>query len=126
MKQTKKYEPLVTKRFSKALKSKILGEIRSCRYTKAEACRVYGISGAGLRKWIKASDSVDLQDKVVYVKMSNEKDKVKEMKDEIRQLKEALANAHLKNIALESLIEAAEEHYKVDLKKNLGTKRSKK
>jgi hypothetical protein len=36
------------------------------------------------------------------------------------KLESALAQAHLRNLALESLIEVAEKYYQVDLKKNLA------
>jgi hypothetical protein len=32
-----------------------------------------------------------------------------------------LAQAHLKNICFESLLECVEEHYQIDVKKNFGT-----
>jgi hypothetical protein len=56
--------------------------------------------------------------------MKDEKDRIKELEKKVRDLESALANAHVKNIALESLIEVAEEHYEVDFKKNFGGKAS--
>jgi len=58
--------------------------------------------------------------------MKDEKDRVKELEEKIKTLESALANEHVKNIVLESLIEVAEEHYKADFKKNFGGKVSQK
>jgi len=57
--------------------------------------------------------------------MRDEKDRIKGLGKEIRKLKTALADEHIKTIALESLIEVADEHYKIDIKKNFGGKESK-
>lgn len=126
METNKTYKKVLVKRYSEAFKEKILGEIRACKYSKTEASRLYGMSVTCIRKWIKRSNYLDLQDDIIHIKMVNEKDKLKEMQEEIRRLKEALADQHLENVALKAVIEAAEEHYKTDLKKNLSSKRSKK
>ncbi len=47
--------------------------------------------------------------------MKDEKDKFKELERQKQQLESALAQAHLKNLCLESLIECVEEHYQVDV-----------
>ena len=58
--------------------------------------------------------------------MRNENDKIKELERQKRELESALAQAHLKNICLESLVECVEEHYSIDVKKTFGQKASKK
>ena len=58
--------------------------------------------------------------------MPEEKDVIKELKKKNKELESALANEMLKNIALESLLEAAGEHYGTDLKKTFAELDSKK
>ena len=54
--------------------------------------------------------------------MPNELDKIKQLEKEKRELESALAKAQLTILRLESTIEAADEHFKEDFKKNFGTK----
>jgi len=42
----------------------------------------------------------------------------------IQELTKALENAQLKNLALETMIEVAEEHLQIKIRKNRGTKQS--
>lgn len=117
----------VTLRYSLAFKQKVVSEIESGKFNVHQARQVYDIRGCGsIESWIRKFGKNDLLGKVVRIEMKDEKDKVKELEKEKRQLESALAQAHLKNLALEALIEAAEEHYKVDIKKNFGDKASKK
>jgi len=53
--------------------------------------------------------------------MRGESDRIKELEREKQKLEAALAQAHLKIIALESTIESAGELFKFDLKKKFGT-----
>ena len=58
--------------------------------------------------------------------MKNEKDKLKELEHQKRELAPALAQSYLKNLCLEALIEGVEEHDTVDVKKTFGQRASKK
>ena len=46
---------------------------------------------------------------------------IKQLKTEKQQLESALAQTQLKLICMESLVEVAEEHFKIDIKKKFGT-----
>ena len=112
-------------RYSTAFKQKVVGEIESGELTIEEAQRVYGINGAEtIQAWIKKLGKNHLLNKVVRIEMKDENDRIKELEKKVRDLESALAKTHVKNIALESLIEVAEEHYAVDFKKNFGGKAS--
>lgn len=112
-------------RYSEAFKLKIITEIESGKFSIAQSQRIYDIkSSATIYSWIKKYGKNHLIGKVVRVEMRGEKDKVKQLQADKQKLETALAQAHLKIVALESLIETTEEHYKVDLKKNSGKKES--
>jgi transposase len=120
-----KTEQKIVYRYSTAFKQKVVGEIESGGLTILEAQRLYGINGATtIQAWIKKLGKNHLLNKIVRIEMKDEKDRIKELEKKVRDLESALANAHVKNIALESLIEVAEEHYEVDFKKNFGGKAS--
>ena len=53
---------------------------------------------------------------------TNNKGKVKELQDQIKQLKLALADSLLAQRSLEVVIEEANKEYHTDLKKNFGDK----
>src|SRR5688572_9327027 len=108
--------------YSLAFRQKVVSEIESGRLTKESARRIYDIGGSTtINRWIRQLGKFHLLNKVVRIEMKDEKDKVKELQRQKRELESALAQAHLKNLALESLIECVEEHYQVDVKKNFGT-----
>lgn len=113
-------KPLI--RYSTAFKQKVVSEIESGKLTLAQAKKIYDITGGQtIQAWIKKFGKNHLLAKVVRVEMKNESDKLKQLQRQIQQLESALAQAHLKNICLESLLECVEEHYHIDVKKNFGT-----
>jgi transposase-like protein len=114
-------------RYSFAFKQKVVSEIESGKLTASSARRLYDIKGADtIGRWLKQFGKLHLLNQVVRIEMKDEKDKIKELEREKRKLESALAQEHLRNICLESLIECVEEHYKIDIKKNFGEKVSKK
>lgn len=114
-------------RYSQAFKQQVVSEIESGKRTITEAKHAYDIKGAEtIRLWIKKMGKNHLFAKVVRIEMPNEKDTIKELKKQKKDLESALAREVLKNLALESLVEAAGEHYGADLKKTFGEKESKK
>ena len=117
----------VNYRYSLAFKQKVVSEIESGHITVAEAKRIYDInSGGTLYRWIRQLGKGHLIKKVIRVEMKNEKDKLKELERKNRELESALAQSHLKNIVLESVIESIDELYSIDSKKKFGTKASQK
>lgn len=108
-------------RYSTAFKHKVISEIESGKLTLEEARRVYDIrGGATIQQWLKKYGKSHLLSKVIRVSMRDEKDRLKELEREKQKLESALAQAHLKIVGLEALIESAEERFDVDFKKNFG------
>jgi transposase-like protein len=111
------------KQYSLAFKQMVVSEIESGRFSMAQAKRTYDIGGfATIPNWLKKFGKDHLLNKVVRIEMKGEKDRIKELERQKRELESALAQEHLKNICLESLIECVEEHYQIDVKKNFGDK----
>jgi transposase len=110
-------------RYSLAFKQKIVSEIESGKLTASSARRLYAIKGADtIARWLAQFGKLHLLNQVVRIEMKDEKDRIKELEREKQRLESALAQEHLRNICLESLIECVEEHYKIDVKKNFGEK----
>lgn len=113
-------------RYSLAFQQKVVSEIESGELSIAEARRVYDIKGWGtIARWLRKLGKQHFLNKVVRIEMKDEKDRVRQLEKEKRELESALAQAHLKNLTLEALIEIAKERYNIDLKKNIGEKESK-
>lgn len=111
-------------RYSDCFKRKIVEEI-SIGSSLPEIRLKYGIRGTHtLQRWLKKYGREELLTDVIYVKMRKETDRIKDLEDENKRLKLALADATLAQHALEGLIHVANEHYGTDLKKNLGTRPS--
>ena len=110
-----------TLRYSISFKQKVVKEIEEEGLTFTEARRRYGIKGGQtLQKWSINFGKNHLVNKVVRVEMKGEKDRVKELQDQVKKLKIALADATLAKDALETLIDVVNEHYQTDVKNNLG------
>lgn len=111
------------KQYSLAFKQMVVSQIESGKFTIAVAKRTYDIGGWGtIPEWVRRFGKNHLLNKVVRIEMKGEKDRIKELERQKRELESALAQEHLKNICLESLIECVEEHYQIDVKKNFGDK----
>jgi transposase-like protein len=114
-------------RYSLAFKQKVVSEVERGKMNFEQARRIYDIGGTTtIQKWVKKFGKNHLLGKVVRIEMKDEKDKTKELERQKNELESALAQAHLKTLSLEALIESVEEHYKIDVKKNFGGRAFKK
>ena len=118
------------KKYSESFKLKVLSEIESGKYTKAEVCKLYGIGYGSLYKWIKKFDKFALMNKQIRIETMEEKDKIKSLEKEIAKLKEALVDKDLKLFVNECYLDVAREKLGYEnleeFKKKLEEQRSKK
>lgn len=118
-------EQKITKQYSISFKQKVISEIESGKLTKGGARKLYGIGGGSvINDWIKKFGKMHLLNKVVRIELTDEISKLKHLEKQKKELESALAQAHLKLIVYESIIEVAEAEYGVDLKKNIKPKSS--
>lgn len=107
------------KRYSMSFKQKVIREIESGKITKSEARRMYNIgSDTSIQQWIKKLGKLHLLNKIVRIELKDEVSRLKQLEKEKKELESALAQAHLKLIVYESIIEIAEEELGVEIKKN--------
>lgn len=84
--------------------------------------RKYDIGGgATISNWIKSFGKHHLLNKIIKVETMDERNKLKQLEEENKKLKLALADAYMAKDCLEGVIKMANEEYKTDLKKNFGT-----
>jgi len=110
-------------RYSSAFKLKIVNEIESGKYTIGEARRIYDIKGDHtIQYWINQLGKNHLLSKVVRIQMKDEKDKIKELENQVKVLQMAFTQVQVDNICWKSLVEVIDEKYHIDSKKNFGPK----
>lgn len=76
--------------------------------------------GQTIQNWVKQFGKDHLLNKVVRVETMDERNMLKELKEENKKLKLALADAYMAKDCLEKLVDLADKEYKTDLKKNFG------
>ena len=116
-------------RYSEAFKLQVVSEIEEGRFRSShEAGDAYGITGNGtVQRWVKEYGKSHLLSKVVRVEKQGEPGELKRLKDRVRQLESALANAHIDGALAESYFEILCERTKTDaeaFKKKHGGKSS--
>ncbi|MEK7995652.1 MAG: transposase [Planctomycetota bacterium] len=91
-------------RYSEAFKLQVVRELEEGRFgTPCGAGRAYGVKGAGtVAYWVRRYGKNHLLGKVVRVMKADEQAEVKALRQRVRELERALADAHL-----DSKLEAA-------------------
>lgn len=84
-------------RYSEAFKLQVVRELEEGRYqSPCEAGRAYGVKGQGtVAYWLRRYGKNHLLRKVVRVMKPDELAEVKELRQRVRDLERALADAHL-------------------------------
>ncbi len=112
--------------YSEAFRRKVVEEVRSGEISQSGAQKKYGIGGnTTVKKWLLRSDRMEEEQKKKRASMEKEVAELEKLKEEKQQLESALAQAHLKILSLETIIELAEKHYGESIKKNLETEQLK-
>ena len=115
-------------RYSDAFKQQVVSEVEEGRLTCAAAQRKYGIKGCStVRNWLKRMGKLDHLRTIIRVEKPNEKDRVKELERQIRQLKNSLAETQVRYLLAESQFEIVCEQQGLDpeeVKKKLEEKNS--
>ena len=109
----------VIRQYGEAFKLKVVDEYENGGQSSHELARHYGISNVTVMNWVRKYGHYDRRTKLVRVSMKSES-------EEIKELKAALADAHVKNRYLESLVKVCGEYVGKDLKKSFGTEVSQK
>ncbi len=116
-------------RYSVAFKQQVVAELEAGRFRSiCQASDHYGIRGTTtVRRWLSQFGKNHLIPKVVRVEKPNEANQVRELKKQIRQLKQALGETQLHNVLNQSFLSIACEQLGQDVeafKKKVATKRS--
>ncbi len=115
-------------RYSMCFKQQVVSELESGRFDSIlQASEHYGISGSEtVRKWLRKFGRNHLCPKVIRVEKPDEQDKVRQLKKQIKQLKEALGQTQAENVINQEFLKIACEEMGQDVdafKKKADTRR---
>ena len=100
---TRKREGFI--RYSEAFKQEIVREVESGSRSLSEARLVYHLGSCTIQRWIKRMGKFDLLPRAIRVEKPDEKDRIKELERQIKDLKNALAETQVRYIIAESQLE---------------------
>lgn len=111
-------------RYSEAFKLQIIKEFEEGDLSIWELGAKYGIKGTTtIRRWVEKYNKTHLLNKIIRVEKPDEKKELDKLKAENQKLKNALADAHIRQVTAESFLEAACEMFGITLeeaKKKFG------
>lgn len=112
-------------RYSRLFKQEVLDEIRKENLTVQQASRYYLIPFQTIYRWLKKEGIPSPQREVFYVSLSKKNEIIKEnekLKSRIAELEKLVSDLSLDKACHEALFKNVEKEYKINLKKNFGTK----
>lgn len=95
------------RRFSESFKLKILAELSTGKYSKRELSRLYGVASSTINDWIHKYDRMDLMNTRVIVETKDEISRLRELQNEIEQLKKLLLKKDIEQLMNDSFMEIA-------------------
>ena len=111
-------------RYSEAFKLEVVNKYAEGCMSQSEICKHYDIRGsATLNHWLRKYGKESLLNRIIRVEKHDEKSKLKNLEKENQKLKNALAEAHMRQITHESFLQVASEMMGIsiaELKKKLG------
>lgn len=114
------------KRYSISFQQRVVKEIEEDGILISVMQRRYDIRGGEtIQRWIRKFGKTHLLNQIIRIETMEEKDRIKQLEEEIKRLKLALADSLLAKDCLEVVIDEANKEYKTDLKKNFGSGQSK-
>ncbi len=116
-------------RYSEAFKQEVVSEIESGRLNSSQAGKRYGVSSQIISYWLRRMGKLDALPKVLRVEKPDEKNRVKDLERQVRELKNALADTQVRYLIAESQLEIVCEEQGLDpeeVKKKLQAKPSSK
>lgn len=110
--------------FSEDARKQVVSEIEKGVHTVSEASRVYQVSAKSIYKWLEKY-SVHYQKSIIQVvELESEYHKRKALEEELKTYKMLLGSKQVEIEYLKAMIDAAEEEYRIDIKKNSDSLRS--
>jgi transposase len=119
----------IVKRYSICFKRQVIADLEGGRFdTIGEVQRHYGITGnATVQKWLQKYGKNHLLPKVIRVQKPNEKDQIRQLKQQVAELQRVLGQTQVDNVLNEEFLKIACEELGCDvetIKKKADTEQS--
>jgi transposase-like protein len=106
------------KRYSLAFKQECVRQIDAKEMTIAGLAREYDVSDASLYKWLESYSPKYQKSVVVVTELTSESGRSKRLEAENKDLLALIGKQQVEIRYWQTLIETAEAHYSIDIKKN--------
>ncbi len=113
--------------YTEAFKMHVVREVEDGKITQLEASRRYGILGhSTILKWCRKYGRLRFKRSSGTKRMVMEErdSELLRLRNEVRELKQELEAARIKNVVLETLVDVAERELQIPIRKKYGAKRS--
>jgi len=110
------------KRYTESFKRQVVREYEQGA-SASSLQRKYGIGGVTtIKKWVEAYGKEGFRTEKVIICSPEDQPSFQEMKKRIAELESALAQTVLEARMLQAIIDAASEHFNMDVKKTFGSR----
>lgn len=110
--------------FSDAVKIQKVREVESGQTKISEIVNEYEVAPTTVYKWMKKFGSMKKKPERLIVESDSDTAKLLELKKKIAELERTIGQKQVLIDFKDKMIELAEEHYKIDIKKNFSTQQS--
>lgn len=105
------------RRFSESFKRKKVQEIESGQVKISEICRQYQVRRQNVDRWRRKYGSMEKEKERLIVETESDTLKIKELQLRIAELERIVGQKQIEIDFKDKMIEIAEEHYGIDIKK---------
>jgi transposase len=107
--------------FASDFKRKKVSEIDKGLTTISEICREYEVSRTAVYRWIYKYSFMRKKSLKLVVEAKSDTRKIEQLNQQIRELERSLGQKQLLLEFQQKMIELAETHYQIDIKKKFGS-----
>lgn len=110
--------------FSEAIKIQKVREVESGQTKISEIVVEYEVARTTVDRWIKKYGTMKKKPERLIVEADSDTAKLLELKKKVAELERTIGQKQIQIDFKDKMIELAEEHYKIDIKKNFSTQQS--
>lgn len=112
------------RRYGESFKRKLVTQYTSGKHTVRELCKLYGVSDHSIYAWIRKYSHFEQEGIIVIEHAESTLAQLQASEARVKALEQSLGQKQMLLEYYEKLVEMAEAHYEIDIKKNFGTKSS--
>lgn len=119
---TKKKNIRINRYFSESFKKKKVKEIEQKLTTVLDVSRTYEVSRSAVYKWLYKFSTMKQKGIRQVIEPLSDTRKIQALKKQVNQLEASLGRKQIQFEFSQKMIELAEDHYDIDIKKKFGSR----